>query len=70
MWFVIRKSLKQQRERMVTHQRGLKKLVVYNIGDCVSVSIPPVDRIKGDNKRIKAQIVAVKDFKRCFHKYK
>ena len=66
----IRKCLKQQRERMVTDQRGLKKLVVYNIGNCVSVSIPPIDHIKRDNKRIKGQIVAVKDFRRGIHEYK
>ena len=66
----IRQSLKQQCERMVTHQRGLKKVVIYNIGDCVSVSILPIDCIKGDNKRMKGQIVAVKDFRRGIHKYK
>ena len=66
----IRKSVKQQRERMLTHQRGVKRLVVYNIGECVSVSIPPIDRIKGDNKPIiKGQIVAAKDFKSGFHRY-
>ena len=66
----MRKKLEKQCERMKRSQKGNKNLVLFNIGDLVSVSIPKEDRDKMAYSRIKGTIVDIKPYNRGYQVYR
>ena len=66
----MRKKLEKQCERMKRSQKGNKKLVLFNIGDLVSVSIPKEDWDKMAYSSIKGTIVDIKPYKRRYQLYR
>ena len=66
----MRNRLERQRERMKKNQEGKKKLISFEMGAVVSVSIPKEDRAKFDATRIKGTIVEIKTFKQGFRMYR
>ena len=66
----VRSNLRKQRERMVKNQKGKQRIQIHEIGSLVSVCVPQIDRVKCDKKRIRGQVVDVKNLKRGVMKYK